>query len=153
MASKGKGRHADKKGRSKYDEQFLPIPYSMASSDAWRCLSGAAVKVYVELRSRYNGSNNGRLFLSLNDAARLLGIGKQTAMRAFDDLEEKGFIVMTKRGNWYGRTATEWRVTDRSHDGNHPTNDWKQWHAPKPKNKTRFRGGPIGWDDGSVAEP
>lgn len=108
-------------------ERFMPITYSMARSLAWRSLSGPAVKVYVELRSRFNGGNNGDLSLSLDEAARLLNVGKATAKRAFDELEAKGFVVMTKRGHWYGRMATTWAATDRSLNGAIPTNAWRQW--------------------------
>ncbi len=107
-------------------EQYVPIPYTMARHPAWRSLSGAAVKVWVELRSRFNGRNNGDLSLSLDEAARLLGIGKATAQRAFAELETKGFIKMTKRGQWYGRMATTWTVTDRSFQGHPPTRDWQK---------------------------
>ncbi len=123
----------NRKGRN-YGEQFVPIPYAMARSAAFRSLSGPALKVWVELRSRFNGMNNGDLSVSLDEASRLLGMGKATAKRAFDELEEKGFIKLTKRGSWYGRMATTWSVTDRSLKGERPTNDWKNWRPPKSKN-------------------
>ena len=100
-------------------------------------VTGAALKVWVELRSRFSGRNNGRITLSWDEAARILHMGKTTIGRAFDELEEKGFIVMTKRGQWYGRMASEWAVTDRQLDGHLPTNAWKNWRAqPKPKNRS-----------------
>jgi DNA-binding transcriptional MocR family regulator len=99
----------------------------MAESAAWRSLSGAAVKVYVELRRRYNGGNNGDLSLSLDEAARLLNIGKATVARALAELEAKGFIRMTARGRWYGRQATTYAVTDRPVGRNPPTNAWRAW--------------------------
>ena len=80
------------------------------------------MKVYFELRTRYMGKNNGRLSLSLDEAKRLLKIGKTTASCALSELEEKGFIVMTKRGQWYGRQATEYAVTDKPVNGIPATN-------------------------------
>ena len=41
-------------------------------SAAWRALGGSAIKVYLELHSRYWGGNNGKLSLSLEEGARLL---------------------------------------------------------------------------------
>jgi predicted ArsR family transcriptional regulator len=99
----------------------------MAESAAWRSLSGAAVKVYVETRRRFNGGNNGKLSLSLDEAARLLHLGKATVARAFAELVDKGFIVMTARGRWYGRQATTYAVTDRPAGRNPPTNAWRTW--------------------------
>ncbi len=108
------------------------MSYPMAQSAAWRSLSGAAVKVWVELRTRFYGGNNGKLYLSLDEAARLLGIGKATVQRAFKELETKGFIVKTRHGRWYGRMATQWRTTDKGADGDMPTYDWKRWVPDRP---------------------
>ena len=130
-------------------EQYLKIPYSMARSAAFRSLGGPALKVWIELRSRFNGRNNGELSLSLDEGARLLGMGKTTVGRAFAELEEKGFIVMTRRGKWYGRLATTWAVTDRSHNGHLATNAWKHWRPQagtshtESKRAPRYRNGPY----------
>jgi hypothetical protein len=102
----------------------------MARSLAWRSLSGSGVKVYVELRSRYNGRNNGDLSLSYGEAAGLLGLGKTTIKRAFDELAEKGFIIRMSEGHWYGRRAATWAVTDQTIDMpkfGPATNNWKCW--------------------------
>ena len=47
-------------GRTKGDGQFLAIPYLMAHSEAFRSLSGPALKVWIELRTQFNGHNNGQ---------------------------------------------------------------------------------------------
>jgi hypothetical protein len=133
-----KSKRPNKKGRND-QEQYIPIPYTMAHSHAMRALGGAALKVWIELRSRYNGHNNGDLSLSLDEGARLLSIGKATVQRALNELETKGFIKMTKRGQWYGRMATTWAITDRSHKGHLATRDWKNWKPEAPKKKTDFR--------------
>lgn len=129
-AKKPRRRRPNATGRNDTD-RFLPISYDMAQSPAWRSLSGPAVKVWVELRSRFNGQNNGALTLSMDEATRLLKIGKATAQRAFAELTEKGFIVKTRDGHWYGRMATQWAVTDRALQGNLPTNAWKSWRPKK----------------------
>lgn len=122
------------KGRSEREGQYATLSYSFLNSEAWRTLRGSSVKVFLELRTRFHGGNNGRLFVSLEEAAGLLGLGKATVMRAFEELEQKGLVVCTKRGHWYGRQASEWSVTDQRVDGLPPTNAWKQWQpgAPRP---------------------
>jgi hypothetical protein len=70
-------------------EQYLGIGDPMARSEVFRSLSGAALKVWIELRCRYDGKNNGRLSLSWDEAARLLGLSKSTVGRAFDELQRK----------------------------------------------------------------
>lgn len=99
----------------------------MLNSLAWRSLSGPAVKVWLELRTRFHGGNNGQLRLSLDEAARLLHLGKATVARAFDELQAKGFVKLMRRGQWYGRRASEWAVTDKGINGALPMVAWKQW--------------------------
>lgn len=127
MASRGRGY----KGKRAFEGQYVPMPYALLKSAAWRSLSGAAVKVFLELHTRYNGSNNGNVRLSMNEATEALGIGKATAQRAFQELQDRGFIVLQQAGNWYHRQAHEWRLTTkatanaRGHVS--PTNDWRNW--------------------------
>ncbi len=133
----GKRRH-DNKGRSKGDGQYMTLPYAMVHHPAWRGLSSAAVKVFIELRSRFNGANNGKLSLSLEEGAGLLAMSKSTVARALIELERTGFIIKTKQGKWYGRQATEWRVTDQHYDGHPPSRDWQKLTVVGGKNKTRY---------------
>jgi hypothetical protein len=109
---------------------FVPLPNFMIHKPAWRSLSGNAVRVFVELHSRFNGYNNGDLSLSLEEGARLLGIGKATMQRSLRELMEKGFIRMTDRGRWHGRKAATYALTMKQHGTQPPTNDWLLWAAP-----------------------
>lgn len=133
MGSKQRGKKGD-------SEQYTTLHYGFLKSAAWRSLSGAAVKVWFELHTRFNGSNNGNVRLSMNEAVKALGISKGTAQRAFVELEEKGFIVLHTPGNWYHRQAHEWRLTTKpmqtAKGKQTATNDWKDW-----RNKTK-RGPP-----------
>ena len=118
--------------------QYWPLSYYQARHDSFRRLSGAALKVYVELRCGYTvrgdgrTNNNGELTLSFTRAAELLGLSKTTVKRAFDELQDKGFIVKQRQGTWYGRRATEWRVTDLPCSGSPPTREWQHvWKRRK----------------------
>ena len=79
-----------RRGKRSEDGQFVIMPFALIKSPAWRSLSGAAIKVWFELSARFNGGNNGKLHLSMNEAADTLGIGKATVQRAFRELEAKG---------------------------------------------------------------
>ena len=68
------GRGVDLTGHSKRDNQYMSIQYTMAHSPAWRSLSGHAIKVYIELRTRFHGGNNGKIFLSMEEGSGLLGL-------------------------------------------------------------------------------
>ena len=66
---------------------------------AWRALSPVAQALYPWLRLEWRGvkfNNNGKIQLSVRQAAERLGVSRNTASRAFHELQEKGFIVVTK---------------------------------------------------------
>jgi len=128
------------KGKRSLEGQYVNLPYAILKSPAWRSLSGASVKVWCELHTRYNGGNNGTVRLSMNEAVEALGIGKSTVKRAFDDLQKKGFIALETEGSWYNRRTHEWRLTTKPMQrakGNDPaTNDWRSWRAQKTERGT-----------------
>ncbi|WP_289043312.1 helix-turn-helix domain-containing protein [uncultured Aliiroseovarius sp.] len=115
--------------------QYVPLPYAQLKSEAWRSLSGAAVRVWLELHTRYHGGNNGKLTLSFAEAGEALGMGKATVQRAYAELVEKGFVVLERKGNWYNRRAHEWRLTtkpmQRSKGKEPPTLDWRSYRVKK----------------------
>ena len=117
-------------------EQYLAIGYPMAKSLAWRSLGGNALKVWIELHTRYHGHNNGKLSLSFDEAARLLHMGKASVSRAFAELKTKGFIKLRKQGRWYGRKASEYELTTKPCDGRIATQEWRNWR-PRPEDKCR----------------
>ena len=52
--------------------------------------------LYIELKRRFNGTNNGRIFLSHRDAAKALNVHRNTVGPYFDTLTERGFIFLTQ---------------------------------------------------------
>jgi len=124
----------------------------MARSPAWRSLSGASVKVFLELRCHFNGKNNGALFLSYGDASKRLGLSRSTVKRAFDELQEKGFIRKTRQGARHCRLASTWAVTDRPmHPSEPPSNDWRRWQPTKNKTSVPIRNSDV--PDGAATVP
>ena len=81
-----------------------------------------------------------RLGYSIRRAADELHIGVATAKRALDDLQDRGFIVATKRGAFSLKTrhASEWRLTEFGCDISKAwaTKDFMTWTPDK--NKTRY---------------
>ena len=129
-----KGRKTHPNGRNA-GEQYVNVGYPFLNSPAWRSLGGAAMKVWWELRTRFDGSNNGKILLSFEDAKRTLNLGKATVKRAFDELQAKGFVRLIKKGHWFGRQANEWAITNLPYQGYLPTNDWKRYVQPAKKTK------------------
>ncbi len=103
-----RGRRQDRKGQSKRGDRFLKLNHYMLESVAWRSLKTRSRALYVLLAQRYNGSNNGDIFLSIRDSTHELHIAKDTATKSFRELEEKGFIRAKQKGSfhWKRRHAT-----------------------------------------------
>jgi hypothetical protein len=132
-------RSHNQKGRSHKGLSFVQLHHYSIKSPAWLSLTPQARAVYIELASRYNGSNNGEIALSVRDAARKCRISKATAGKAFHDLAEKGFITIVTGGS-FGyklRHATEYRLTDYKYRDEPPTKEFMSWQPdnlePGPK--------------------
>lgn len=69
------------------------------ATPAWRALSPTAQALYVWLKLEWRGAkfnNNGRLRLSVRQAAERIGCAHDTAAKAFHDLQRKGFAIQTE---------------------------------------------------------
>ena len=125
------------KSNKRGEGQYVPLAYAQLKSPAWRELSGNAVRLWLELHTRFNGGNNGKLTLSYAEAGDIIGMGKATVQRAYGELVTHGFLALEKEGNWYHRRAHEWRLTTKPvqtvSGKKSPTNDWRQWTPRKTK--------------------
>ena len=89
----------DKTGRSQSGDKFTKMFLTTMQSSAWRALSPYAQRLYPWLLHEWSGpkaNNNGRISLSVRQAAEALGCNRETARRAFHDLQAKGFLVVTR---------------------------------------------------------
>ncbi len=94
-----RGFKADKTGRSKSGDKFARLFLCTMQCLAWRALSPYAQRLYPWLLLEFRGSknnNNGSISLSVRQAASLLGCNRETARRAFHDLQRKGFLIVTR---------------------------------------------------------
>ena len=119
-------------GRST-SEHFIKIICYMYDSDAFQDLTPIARCIILELRRRFNGSNNGEISLSCREVAKKCKCGKGTASNAFKELNEHGFIKVSKKGFFTGREATTWILTFERLNEHPATNEWKQWRSQKQK--------------------
>ena len=137
------------KGRSTGTPRYVALTHWMMRTPAWKALDPVPRAAYVELSRRYAGpgSNNGRIPFSLREMAEALGVGKMTAARALNRLQDHGFIVQTKAGffNVKSRNASEWRLTEFPCDvtGQLATKDFTRWNE---KNTVSLRD-PNGFSD------
>jgi DNA-binding Lrp family transcriptional regulator len=113
-------RH-NRTGRTHGGERYVGLPFYMIRSSAWRSLSPAACKTFIEAAAFYRGDNNGYLALGTRILSKRIGVSKDTVSRALTELDDKGFIERTYVGTFKrkDRRASEYRLTlyncDRDH--------------------------------------
>lgn len=88
----GKPYKAHKKGGGRH----VQLHEWVQSSEAWASLKSGPRALYIELKRRYNGHNNGELVFSHRDAALALNAHRNTIGPWFEELRERGLIEMTQ---------------------------------------------------------
>ena len=89
-----------RRGRTQ-TEHFTKMHRDTMLSPAFHALSCSAKALYPFLKLEWKGpraNNNGAIKLSHRQAADLLNVSKDTATRAFHDLQAKGFLYVQKHG-------------------------------------------------------
>ena len=94
-----RGSKTDKTGRTISGDKFARMFLKTMQCPAWQALSPYAQRLYPWLILEWDGAhdnNNGSVVLSVRQASDVLRSHTDTAMRAFLDLQAKGFIVVTR---------------------------------------------------------
>jgi hypothetical protein len=112
-------------------ERFVRLPESLLSSPAWQSLRPVPRSLYVEVAARYNGWNNGKIVYSVRDGKIALHVGQATVYRAFNVLQERGFLIPHLVICPNGKVIRQWELTDFGWDGEPPSRDFLNWGARK----------------------
>ena len=112
----------------------------LLDSPAYLSLSCPARAVLIEIARAYDGSNNGRIGLSIRLASKRCRIARGTSMRAFGELQERGFIECMTKGGFSRKSphASEWRLTFWPCDGDLPTKDFMSWGREKQNAVSKY---------------
>lgn len=136
----GKPYKSHKKGAGRH----VQLPEWVQASQAWATLKPGSRALYIELKRRFNGANNGRIILSHRDAAKALGVHRNTVGPWFQDLQDRAFIRMTQAPHLgpsgVGQTshwALEELPTDDLKSATKGFMSWQQKQKPRTKNRTR----------------
>lgn len=78
-----------KKGRA---GRHVQLPEWLQASEAWATMKPGPRALYIELKRRFNGSNNSTIYLSHRNAAVALNVHRNTVGPMFRELERRGFI-------------------------------------------------------------
>lgn len=127
-------------GRDKRNEKrggrFVMLPHRIMDSPAWIGLSGSAKSVHLVLIRRFDGRNNGQIFIPTREAGDALGLGRNAVARALRELEEAGFLVEMV-GSHLGLEgkgrASKWRLTHLPAGDQTPTFDFEKKQNPGTK--------------------
>jgi hypothetical protein len=138
MPSRSRSRRGPPSGK------FVMLSHWLLDSKSWRTMSPGPRALYVEIRRRFNGSNNGRITLSHREAAVKLSVHRNTVGAWFRELESRGFITAT-RGHFLGPSGvgetTHWALDEEAMDGLPPVKKFASWtpeqdQKPRTKNRT-----------------
>jgi len=124
-------------GRRRGESKHVRHYEYMLASQAYRSLSCYARCLLTELGRRYNGDNNGEIPLSIREAAELLKCHKDTASKAFRELDDRGFVRSHIKGAFKlkVRHATTWILTEYRYDDQPPTKEFMKWKPAPQKQK------------------
>jgi DNA-binding transcriptional MocR family regulator len=131
------------KGQKKGAGRFVQLPEWLQASEAWATMKPGPRSLYIELKRRFYGSNNGRIILSHRDAAKALNMNRNTVGRWFQELQDRGFIRMTQ-SPYLGPSgigkASVWALDELPTDDMKPARkafmSWSEKRNPRHKNRT-----------------
>ena len=98
-----------KKKKKRYPP-FVMLPNKMIDSEAWQGLSCYARAIYIEIRRRYNGSNEDNLSYTYREASKIMY--KRTFTKALKELVSNGLIDIIRSGGLY-RKSNIFGLSDR----------------------------------------
>lgn len=133
----------DRRGRSTGEPAHVRLYKWFLKTEAWQACSVYERSLYVALKERYNGTNNGAIPMSYREAEIALGCSNKPIPAAFRGLEQKGFIRKQTLGSFHwktlptgekGKRATEWILTEYPIDEPvrsvmPPTKDFMKWRS------------------------
>lgn len=114
MQTKKDQRRRQRQHGRRTEHTFLRLPHYVIKSAQWDALSGNAVKFLLALASSYDGSNNGDLSFTRNQAKKRGWKSGGTRDRAAEEAVEAGFAVVTRHGGRHrcNLYAVTWEAID-----------------------------------------
>jgi hypothetical protein len=102
----------------------------LLKSPAYLSLSAQA-KVLMTLM-QIHWRNDELVDYGTREAAEKIPCDKKTAMKAFDQLQEQGFITLMEHALFNSRTQSRsrrWRLNWLPFNDQKPTNEWENWQS------------------------
>ena len=124
-----KVKHRRMKPNGRNDvERYVRLEHYMLKSDAWMTMSAPAKALLIQLWVRFNGQNNSEISFSVREADAI-GLSKSVAGRAFDELQERGFLKVGRQSSFTlkSRQARTWTLTTLPVGSTPATKDFMRW--------------------------
>ncbi len=100
-----------RRNKNRIHGHFIMLPTKMIRNKEWKELSPVAREVYIQLKGKYNGSNNGKIRLYYSELDDIEGLRSPSSKsKAFRELEVKGWVKRIQIGGLY-RHFNEYRLT------------------------------------------
>ena len=112
------------------DKSHIRLYPELLRSPAWISLRPHARALLIAIWERNDGSNNGEIGYGVRAAREALHCRPDKVKQAFVDLQEKGFIVVTRGAQFDGkddRRPRTWRLTTETCGDHHATMDFLRW--------------------------
>ena len=129
-----KARFHDFEGRNG-NERHIRLTDSMLRSAAWHDLKATSIKLYLEIKRRYSGTNQNEICMPYASAAEI--IDRKSIRGCLDDLIVHGFIEVQHEGRT-SMTANIYKLSAR----------WQDW----PRNVQEARTLTPDWRKGKALE-
>lgn len=120
-------------GRSVHDSPYINIPWVIYDLPAVRALSSSAFRAWVHLMRYHFGHNNGEIAMSARRLEAAVGMNKNTAHRALEELRAHGLIALTSKGRFQGRIASTYRLTHIKTANAEASREYKHWNQEAQK--------------------
>ena len=114
-------------GKESKRERFVSLPFQLLDSLAWQYSTNADKAVFISVKRRFNGKNNGEISLSVRQIVAENKISINTASASLKHLQQKGLISLMKYGYFGSHMASTWKLNTDKNPGYSPSNEWKKW--------------------------
>ena len=120
-------KHPGKPHKRK-EGQYIGLPHTMINHLSFKALKPDAVRILIEMHLGFHGVNNGKIGFSYQKAQECLHSGSARVKRAFDQLQEHGFLVCHAQSSFNMKTkkAREWEITFQPTPNGPPSHNWKK---------------------------
>ncbi len=123
MARSRKPKHPMDSGKG-----LLMFPITVIQSENYRTMYHYSQRLMLLMQVHWREDTP--VAFGIREAMQSLNCNKRTAMKAFRELQKRGFIVKVDESYFNSRTqsrARTWRLTWMPHNWHEPTREWEKW--------------------------